>query len=276
MYPILFQIGDLIVTSFGALLTLAFVVFIIGIIRFAPRRGLTMKFFSEHIVSLTLGSFLGAKLLYWIVQFQDIAPFLTENVRTGRFLPTFKLLFNIEQFYVLGGIIIFLLLFVFFAKRHKEPVLPWLDCIVPAFLIGFAIANVGSFLGGYYVGAGTDSFLGMRFGLYDPASLEASLSYASQIASSIPIHPIQLYMAAASFILFLITRELLKKMRSPGVVTVVGSVLFSIVVFLVEFLRNPDDRIFYILWLDINQWAAIAGVVLAVTLFLTKVPRIRE
>ncbi len=268
MYPILFEFQGIVITSFGLFLTLGFIAFIITLVRLTPSRNVNINFFSDHILSLFLGSVLGTKLLFWICNALPILASIRPNWDFGRYYAIFKLLFNIEEFYIIGGVVAFAALFFIYARKHKEPLLKWLDCLMPSLAIALFFGFIGSFLGGYFIGKETDTMFGVLF------TSDPRFSLAANVASSVPVHPIQLYAAVIMLFIFFVTFELVRKIRTPGVAGVVGLLFISLADLLLEFLRTPGDRITFIANLTINQWISIAGIALAIYIFLRKVPQI--
>ena len=246
----------------------------IATIQLTAKKELDIQFFTNHIFSLFLGTLAGTKLLYWLVNIGTLYDNIQVKIeRNGLFdwdtaTGIFKLLFNIDQFYVMGGALAFGGLFLLYAKRHKQPLLPWMDVIIPAFSIALFFGMIGSFLGGYYVGIPTDSFLGVRFS-GDQLYSHATFLYA------VPIHPIQLYISATSLITFGILMEILKKVKVSGVTGVLGLFLLSLSSFLLEFLRSGDDTVVpFGAIFHLNQYIAFLGIALSIYLFTKKVPRI--
>ncbi|MFN7160117.1 MAG: prolipoprotein diacylglyceryl transferase [Candidatus Gracilibacteria bacterium] len=266
MYPILLHYNNIIITSFGLFLTIAFVVFMVVLVKLTHKKGLEMEFFSNHIFSLFLSTILGAKLLYWIFNYDVLWTYIMSSIGQGDYFAVFKYLFNIEQFYVIGGLIAFTLLFYFYAKKHAEPLLKWMDVILPSLSLAFVFGYIGSFLGGYFVGKPSPSFPGLLF-TGDPNYSYAAASYI------IPIHPIQLYGAIVSLIIFFILFEISKKVKVDGVVGTLGLFLLSLQSFLIEFLRG-NDNIMRLFDVTINQYGAIVGMAFAVYLFTKKLPKI--
>ena len=139
---------------------------------------------------------------------------------------------------------------------------------MPSLAIALFFGFIGSFFAGYFVGKETDTMFGVLF------TSDPRFSLASSFASSVPVHPIQLYAAVIMLCIFFVTLELIRKIRTPGVAGVVGLLFISLTDFLVEFLRTPGDRITFIASLTINQWISLGGIILAVYIFLRKVPQI--
>lgn len=225
-----------------------------------------MDFFSSHVISLLIATILGAKALYWLFNYDVLFTYISTSIEHQDFLAIFKYIFNIEQFYVLGGLLSFGGLFYFYLKKNNQPPLPWLDAIVPAFYTSFIFGFIGSFLGGYYVGKPSPSFPGMIF-TGDPNYSFAAANYI------VPIHPIQLYSMILAIIVVFILREVGKKIHAEGAVGSLGIFLLSIQVIIIEFLRGSDN-IPNILGVSLNQYIGLGGVLFALYLFTKKVPRI--
>lgn len=266
MYPILLHYNNLIITSFGLFLTIAFIVFMVVLVKLTHKKGLEMEFFSNHIFSLFISTILGAKMLYWIFNYDVLWTYITSSIDHGDYFAVFKYLFNIEQFYVIGGLTAFVVLFYFYAKKHAQPLFKWMDIILPSLSLAFVFGFIGSFLGGYFVGKPSPSFPGMLF-TGDPNYSFAASSYI------IPIHPIQLYAAISSMIIFFILYEVSKKVKVDGVVGTLGLFLLSLQSLLIEFLRG-NDNIVRLFDITINQYAGVVGIVIAIYLFTKKLPKI--
>lgn len=266
MHPILFEYNGIIITSFGVLLTVSFIVFMLALVKFTIKNNVTMDFFSSHLISLFLAVILGAKGLYWLCNYDILWTYITASFSQGEYLYILKYLFNIEQFYVLGGLLTGGLLFYYFIRKNNQPLLQWLDALLPSLHGALIFGFLGSFLGGYYVGKPSPSFPGMVFA-GDPNYSFAAANYI------VPIHPIQLYSMLCSTIIFFILLEIGKKVKVEGAVGALGIFLLSIQIILIEFLRGSDN-IPYLLGFTLNQYVGIAGVVLSLYLFMKKVPRI--
>lgn len=276
MYPILLQYQGFIVTTFGLFLTLAFLSFVVALFQTATLREVNISFFSRHVLLLFLGTLLGAKGLFWLhkiivwtLQPGDFFNDITNHLDNQRYLVVLKQFINIEEFYVIGGILAFLGLFLWFAKKDKEPLLKWLDALMPPFALALAVGFVGSFLGGYYVGAEVLGFPGVSY-----AGADFRYSYAAQIASSVLVHPIAVYASIACFLIAFVSYTMLKKVHTAGVVGVVTLILLSLQNIIIELFRNPVDNIVFIGPFTINQYASVAGIGLAIYLFMRKLPRV--
>jgi len=133
---------------------------------------------------------------------------------------------------------------VFLLRRDRFPFWKAADMAGFAIPLGLTFGRMGCLLGGCCFGAPTDSFLGLSFPKGSPAS-EAQFKakeLVSRHLESLPVHPTQIYEAAASlaiaaFCLFYVH----PRKRYDGQVFVVFLIAYAIVRALLEILRR-DDR----------------------------------
>jgi phosphatidylglycerol:prolipoprotein diacylglycerol transferase len=93
-----------------------------------------------------------------------------------------------------------------FLRVLKLPVLLFADAIAPAVSLGYAIGRIGCFLNGNDYGAPTH----LPWAVVYPADTEASANHTARgwilpgTASSLPVHPIQLYASLLGLIMFVV------------------------------------------------------------------------
>ncbi|WP_437511319.1 prolipoprotein diacylglyceryl transferase [Sorangium sp. So ce1099] len=81
--------------------------------------------------------------------------------------------------------------------RHRAPVRPFLDRLVPGLGVTYACVRTGCFLAGCDYGRVTAGALGVRFPAGSPAAMDhAAAGWVPLGAPSLPVHPTQLYEAA--------------------------------------------------------------------------------
>ncbi len=250
MRSILFSIGPLHVYGYGFMIAIGVIcAFAIGCF-LAKRSGLDDDaLFSMGLVGI-LGGIIGAKLLYYIVEFPSV---LVE--------PSILLNFG-EGFVVYGGLIAGFLSPLIYTKAKKLPFLPYLDCAVPGVAFAQGCGRIGCFLAGCCYGRETSAWYGVTF----PAD--------SLAPAGVALIPTQLISAAGDFvfalILFVLQRKLYHKReqmasakeatkqtatakktaketakaadeQGAGAVTAVYLMLYAVGRFVIEFLRN-DPR----------------------------------
>ncbi len=256
MRSILFSIGPLHVYGYGFMIAIGVIgAFAIGCF-LAKRSGLDDDaLFSMGLVGI-VGGIIGAKLLYYIVEFPSV---LAD--------PSILLNFG-EGFVVYGGLIAGFLSPLIYTKAKKLPFLPYLDCAVPGVAFAQGCGRIGCFLAGCCYGRETSAWYGVTF----PAD--------SLAPAGVALIPTQLISAAGDFvfalILFALQRKLYHKYeqvtttktaakqivttkaatkqtataketakaadeQGSGAVTAVYLMLYAIGRFAIEFLRN-DPR----------------------------------
>jgi phosphatidylglycerol:prolipoprotein diacylglycerol transferase len=169
MYPVLFRIGEFEITSFGVLVGIAALVGIWMFTRELEHSGLDAKG-ADAAVAGVLGGLLGAKLL-WTIEFSGEAPIA-------------DLLFSRGGLSWFGGLIGGVGTGMWMLHRRRVPLVPALAAATPALAIGHAIGRLGCFMVGDDYGRPSDLPWAVAFPEGRPPT-------------SVPVHPTQLYEAAA-------------------------------------------------------------------------------
>jgi phosphatidylglycerol---prolipoprotein diacylglyceryl transferase len=169
MFPVLFRIGDFEITSFGVLVGIAALVGMWMFTRELRRGGLPSEA-SDAAVAGVIGGLLGAKLL-WTVEFSGDA-------------PVTDLLFSRGGLSWFGGLIGGVGTGLWMLRRRRVPMVPALAAATPALAAGHAIGRIGCFLVGDDYGRPSDLPWAVAFPEGRPPT-------------SVPVHPTQLYEAAA-------------------------------------------------------------------------------
>lgn len=142
----------------------------------------------------------------------------------------------------------------------RQPLTAYFDVYVPYAFLGIAIIRVGDFLNGTAFGKRTTLPWGVSFP-------KGSFAYNRHLghgwigpdaASSLPVHPTQLYSALSCFLIFLLLLAPSGKLKaSPGSRFLLGSILYAGSRFFIDFLR--DDLRRQPPWnLASTQWVGIA------------------
>ena len=136
MHSILFSIGPFHVYGYGFMIAVGIIcAFMIGSF-LAKRSGLDDDaLFSMGLVGI-VGGIIGAKLLYYIVEFPSI---LAD--------PSILLNFG-EGFVVYGGLIAGFLSPLIYTRIKKLSFLPYIDCAVPGVAFAQGCGRIGCFLAG--------------------------------------------------------------------------------------------------------------------------------
>ncbi len=126
-----------------------------------------------------------------------------------------------------------------FSKRRNLPFLDLADCVMTVAPVGLGLGRVGNFINGELFGRPTDVPWAMVF----PSG------------GDVPRHPSQLYEALGEgIVLFSILWVIQKRQPSTGVSTGCFLVGYGVIRFILEFFREPDPQIGFLLgWLTLGQ-----------------------
>ena len=170
MWPVLFRLGPIDITSFGAMVAIGALAGLwVFRTRAAPGRSARCRRRRRDLRAL--GGLIGAKLLY-VFEHLDESPF-------------FSLLLDRGGMSWFGGFVGGLLAGYITIRRHGWPLAAVLAAATPALAVGQMLGRVGCFLVGDDYGKPTTLPWGVRF----PRGLPPT---------DVPVHPTQLYEAAFS------------------------------------------------------------------------------
>lgn len=215
-----FSLGSFSLPAFGLMMLFGMLAAFLLIFKNIRRTKITEDdFYSVAIIAISCG-IVGAKLLYWIVEYKYILEhplFLLETLTSG---------------FVFYGSLIFgcLGIWVFCRKKHQS-VFTYYDLISPSFAIGQAFGRIGCFLAGCCYGRPTDGPLGVVF----PANPETIAP------PGIPLLPTQLMESAFLFLLTIVLTMMYTRQRKRGTTTGWYFILYGIWRFIIEFFRS-DER----------------------------------
>ena len=223
MYPVLFRIGDFPVNTYGVFLALAFLCAILVTVKLAERDGLPRQKIYDLSLWMLLASLIGSKILMLFTE-----PEYRQNLWQ---LLSLDFLRSGGVFYggMLGAVIVGYLL-----MRHYK--LPWwrtADACAPGIALGNFFGRQGCFAAGCCWGEPTTLPWGVKF-----------TELGHQI-TGVPIdahlHPTQLYESFAMLIVFFFLLWLYKRRKFTGQVILFYAMLYSVVRFSIEFVRD-DPR----------------------------------
>ncbi|HWE49353.1 MAG TPA: prolipoprotein diacylglyceryl transferase [Bryobacteraceae bacterium] len=221
MLPYLIKFGNFSIPTYGVLVALAFLTALGLATRFARQRGIN----TEKIVNLgvycALTGMLGAKLLM-------IA--LDPDYRAHP-LEIFSLstLQSAGIFY--GGFILAVAFAWFYMRAQQLPLWATSDLFAPGLAIGHGIGRLGCFAAGCCWGKPTHLPWAVTF---------RSADATTGVPLNVPLHPTQLYEAFAEAIICLILIRQLRRPHRDGQVIGLYGLLYGMVRFGVEFLREHD------------------------------------
>ncbi len=175
-----------------------------------------------------------------------------------------------------GGVIGMIIGCVIFAKKYRYSIYMIIDNATLAICSAVFFGRIGNFLNAELYGRVTDSFMGMRFPLYNAVGgYEAWIEMMPSIRPyTDPRHPSQLYEAllegiVLSFILYLLAKN---KKVLPGTRTWACMALYGIFRTIIEFVREISEWNVGILTAGMfySIPMIIIGVVMLVRIYTTK------
>ncbi|MBF0557811.1 MAG: prolipoprotein diacylglyceryl transferase [Nitrospirae bacterium] len=131
-----------------------------------------------------------------------------------------------------GGLIGSLFAGYLFCRKFKLGFWHTADLIIVTAPVGLAFGRLGNFINGELYGRTTDVAWAMVFPGGGP----------------VPRHPSQLYeLLLEGVVLFIILWSLKTRFRKPGVLTALFLMLYGVFRFIVEFFREPDEQLGFVL-----------------------------
>lgn len=216
MKIVLFSIGPLTVHGYGLMIGIGVLCCIFMGMKRAKKNGLSEDAVIDIAIWGLLAGFLGAKLLYVIVEWK-------------RFLADPLSVLGSEGFVVYGGIIAGVLAAIIYCKRKKLVFLEYFDLCSASIALAQGFGRIGCFLAGCCYGRETTSFLGVVFP-------EGSLAPAG-----VKVLPTQLFSSAGDFGIMFVLLWHYHHRKKVGDTGFLYMLLYGIGRFGIEFLRN-DNR----------------------------------
>jgi len=214
MHPEILHWGVLRITSYGLMLTIAFLVGTWLGLRESRRLGLDEDRVVTVILVALMAGVVGARALYVAEHMRDFR---------GSYLSVLALWQGGLTLY--GGIAAGTVAGLFVARRTGLPMWVTGDALAPSLALGTVFGRLGCFLNGCCYGHPTR----LPWGVVFPADSFAGLEFGP-----VPLHPAQLYFAAAGLGLFLGVWTVRRRVRVPGVL------LWSLIA-LLALVRIPLD-----------------------------------
>ena len=223
MYPELFRIGNFPINTYGVFLALAFLCAILVTVKLATRDGLPRERIYDLCLWMLLGGLVGSKILM----------LFTEPEYRSDPLQLISLDFLRSGGVFYGGLIGAVLVGYLLMKRYRLPWWKTADACAPGIAIGSFFGRQGCFAAGCCWGKPTDLPWGVKF------------TELGHEITGVPIdahlHPTQLYESFAMLLVFVVLLWLHKRKRFDGQVVLFYGLLYSVVRFSIEFVRD-DPR----------------------------------
>lgn len=235
--PVLIEIGGFRLQYYGLMYVAAFAATYALVIyrhRHEPRFDLSRDHIQALITYMMLGVIVGGRLGYVLFYHLDyywqhpLEIFLPFDFSNGvRFTGISGMSFH-------GGLICVILFTWLYCRKAGLSFLEVVDLFVPAIPLGYTFGRIGNFINGELYGRATEAPFGMIF----PAAPGTQLR-----------HPSQLYEAFfEGIVLFALLWSLRKKLTTEGATLAVYLAGYGTVRFFIEFFRQPDAHLGFVLF----------------------------
>ena len=184
-----------------------------------------LNLFDDLISYIIIGIILGGRLGYII--------FYNFSYYSKNLLEVFMIWEGGMSFH--GGLLGVIVATYIFSKKNNINSFLFLDLISMSAPIGIFLGRIANFINSELYGRETDLFWSVKFGIIDNTFR----------------HPSQIYEAIfEGIILFMLLNIVFKKQiyKSPGLISALFLMFYSIFRFFIEFTREPDMQIGYILF----------------------------
>ena len=220
MYPELFHIGNFPINTYGVFLALAFLCAILITVKLAARDGLPREKIYDLSLWMLLASLIGSKILMLFVE-----PEYRQNPMQ---LLSLDFLRSGGVFY--GGLIGAILAGYFLMRRYNLPWWKTADACAPGIALGNFFGRQGCFAAGCCWGTPTSLPWGVKF---------TELGHQiTGVPIDVHLHPTQLYESFSMLIVFFFLLWLHKHKRFSGQVILLYVLIYSVIRFMIEFVRD--------------------------------------
>ena len=229
--PVFLTIGPISLHYYGLMYVLAFLFSFFLLPKLAESRSLALsrETTGDFLTSLIFGVLIGGRLgeiLFYHPSYYFSHPLKVFAVWEGGM-----------SFH--GALIVSILVGIWFAKKHRIPMLKLSDIAAIFLPIGLAFGRLGNFINGELYGRPTTMPWAMNFG------------------DGIPRHPSQLYELGYSLIIFCILFFLRKKTLPDGTFAAMFLAMYGLFRFITEFFREPTTGALQLGWMTMGQLLCI-------------------
>lgn len=227
--PVLLRLGSLEIRYYGLMYLVSFLIVYFMLKYLAKKRKLKLKPEDIDEISLytVLSIILGARIFYILVynlKFYLSNPFEMIAIWHG------GLSFH-------GGLIGGVIFIYFYCKKKNIDLYTLLDLLAIPFGLALMLGRIGNFINGELYGRITDLPWAVKFN-----GVEG------------PRHPSQLYEASKNLLIFIVMWNLKDKKLPKGFLFWLFIVMYSVLRFFIEFVREPDPQLgFFFSFLTMGQ-----------------------
>jgi len=258
MRPVLFSLTlaghEMAVHSYGVLAALGITIGTVLIFREGRRHGLDSKRLWDLCFWTLAAGFGGSRLLYVVLHAGEFADACAGGAAAGHRLWGCTAAFRVWEgglvFY--GGGIASLLTVAWFCRREGWSFLRLGDVLAPGIALGHALGRVGCLAAGCCFGKACTLPWAVTFGPGSVAYQELAAEGALAGGRTPPLHPTQIYEAAANLgifaLLMIVGRRAPPRTSRPGAVILTYGAAYALLRFVMEIFRGDPARRFVATW----------------------------
>ena len=259
MYPEIIHIGSFPINTYGVFLALAFLCAILITVKLAERDGLPREKIYDLSLWMLLAALIGSKILM----------LFTEPEYRSNPLQLVSLDFLRSGGVFYGGLLGAVIAGYLLMKRYQLPWWKTADACAPGIAIGNFFGRQGCFAAGCCWGKPTSLPWGVKFG-------EAGHEITG-VPTNTYLHPTQLYESFAMLLVFFFLLWLHKRKRFSGQVILAYALLYSIIRFAIEFVRDdPRGDILGLTSLTGLSTSQLISIVIGITALILLIVRRRR
>ncbi|MEO7651234.1 MAG: prolipoprotein diacylglyceryl transferase [Bryobacteraceae bacterium] len=251
MLPYVVTIFGFHIPTYGLMVAIAFLSAISLTGRMARQAGYNPETVLNLGVYCAMAGILGAKLTLVLVDLPDY-------LRDPGQLLSLSFLQAMGIFY--GGFIAALLMAYVYMRKHSMPVLATADLFAPGIALGHAIGRIGCFAAGCCWGDRCLRPWAVTF--TNPAAHELV-----GVPLNVPLHPTQLYESISEFLILAVLLIRARRAHQPGALIGLYVVMYSIVRFISDFFREPQQANPFGGPFNTAQWISLGLIALVVVIW---------
>ncbi len=248
MYPIINISTWISVYTFGICMIIAWGIFFTLLHYFSIQRGISKHIFGS-IIDFTLAIFFFGRLFYILAEWRSerfLFVDLFEKWNLIQFLKEFFITDNYSISFA-GGVIGFIIVFIWKTWNNTKDRPKYWDSIVPAFLIAASVWYLWTLFGWQIYGIVMDTFFSITY-----RGTNSSVPFQN------PTFPLPIFYTLFSLLtVFFLYRIDTKMILPEWFIGYMGMGIFSIVLFLGEFLNGASDLFSSRIYLNITQIIAL-------------------
>jgi phosphatidylglycerol:prolipoprotein diacylglycerol transferase len=259
MYPEIFRIGSFPINTYGVFLAVSFLCAILISVRLAGRDGLPREKIYDLSLWMLLAGLVGSKILML---------FTEPEYRADPWqLVSLDFLRSGGVWY--GGLLGAVLVSYWLMRRYQLPWWKTADAFAPGLAVGNFFGRQGCFAAGCCWGKPTSLPWGVKF---------TELGHEiTGVPTDTYLHPTQLYESFAMLLVFLFLLWLHKRKRFSGQVILAYALLYSIIRFAIEFVRDdPRGDVFGLTTLTGLSTSQMISLVIGITALILLIVRRRR